>query len=228
MENTRKLSDIPKNKRPRERMIMFGAEALKEEELLALILRSGTKGENVLALSKRLLDTLGGVKGLTNANMGDLNNIRGIKEAKALQILAIKELIKRYYSFDALEEIRVDSPSLVYDNFKYEMEELKNEILKVIMLNSKNIIISVRDIFKGGLNSSMAHPREIFNEALKCSAASIIVCHNHPSGDPTPSKEDISTTKRIKECSKFIGIELLDHIIFGKKSYVSLREKGII
>lgn len=228
MENALKLNDIPKNKRPRERMIMFGAEALNEEELMALILRSGTKGENVLALSKRLLDTLGGVKGIANTNLKELSNIKGIKEARALQILAMKELIRRYYSFDSLNEIKVNSPKLVFDNFRYEMEELKNEILKVIMLNSKNIIISVRDIFKGGLNSSVAHPREIFHEALKCSAASIIVCHNHPSGDPTPSKDDISTTKRIKECSKFIGIELVDHIIFGKKSYVSLREQGII
>lgn len=228
MENALKLNDIPKNKRPRERMIMFGAEALSEEELMALILRSGTKGENVLALSKRLLDTLGGVKGLANTNMKELINIKGIKEARALQILAIKELIKRYYSFDSLNEIKVNSPKIVFENFRYEMEELRNEILKVIMLNSKNIIISVRDIFKGGLNSSIAHPREIFHEALKCSAASIIVCHNHPSGDPTPSKDDIITTKRIKECSKFIGIELVDHIIFGKKTYVSLKEQGII
>lgn len=221
------VKDIPQNERPREKLYKYGAEVLTDEELLALILRCGTSKENILFLSKRIISYFGTLENLLNASQKELMEISGIKEAKAAQILAICELFKRV-SLNNKEVIKISSPSDAASLVMNKMLHLKQEILKVLLLNKKNIIIGERDVFKGSLDSSIVHPREIFNVAIRNSAASIIICHNHPSGDSTPSKEDVNITLRIKECGKIIGIELLDHIIVGNNNYVSLKEKGII
>ena len=126
------------------------------------------------------------------------------------------------------DEISINSPQDIGNMLKSEMSGLHQEVLKLIVLNTKNKIIRIKDVFKGTLNTSIVHPREIYSEAIKCGGASIIICHNHPSGDPTPSKEDINITERIKQCGKIVGIELLDHIIVGDQKFLSLKEKGIL
>lgn len=228
MKEYLKIIDIPQNERPQEKLMRYGAESLNNHELLALILRTGTSKENVISLSLRILEQVDGLDGLLNASPKDLMNIKGVKEAKTAQILALCELFRRFKSFKSGENLKITDPKIAADLVMNDMICLKQEVLKLIMLNTKNSVIAMKDVFKGSLNSSIVHPREVFLEAIKKSAASIIICHNHPSGDPTPSKEDVNITLRIKECGKLIGIELLDHLIIGDRKFISLKEKGII
>ncbi|WP_294350172.1 DNA repair protein RadC [uncultured Clostridium sp.] len=228
MDNNLKISNIPKDERPREKLIKFGPESLSNKELLAVILRCGTRGENILSLSDRILSEVSGLDGLLNISFDDAMKIKGIKEGKASQILALSELFKRFNTLRANSIISISKPQDVADMLINEMKSLNQEVLKLLVLNTKNKIIKIKDVFKGTLNSSIVHPREIYSEAIKSGGASIIICHNHPSGDPTPSGEDINITLRIKECGNIIGINLLDHIIVGDKKYISLKEKGII
>ena len=210
-------------------MLINGPEILSNAELLAVILRTGTRGENVISLSTRILSEFDGLNGLLDIGISEITSIKGIKNIKASQILAIGELFRRFNSLNLIREGNsISSPRDIAKLLINEMMSLKQEILKLIMLDTKNNIIGIKDVFKGSLNTSIVHPREIFKEALKKSSSSIIICHNHPSGDPTPSKEDINITLRLKECSKIIGIDLLDHLIIGKDKFVSLKEKGII
>ena len=229
MENSLKIKDIPQNERPKEKLLTCGADSLSNSELLAIILRTGTQGENVLQLSGRLLSELEGLDGVLSASFNDITSIKGIKEGKASQILALSELFRRFRTLKAMKkDVKITTPKDLADLLMGEMNDLNQEVLKVILLSTKNIIIGIKDVFKGSLNTSIVHPREIFNEAINKNSASIIICHNHPSGDPTPSKEDINITIRIKECGNILGIELLDHIIIGNNKFVSLKEKGII
>lgn len=228
MKNTIKIMDLPENERPREKLLRYGVESLSNIELLALILRTGNRNENVINLCGRILERCGGLNGLFNANIGELLNINGVGDAKASQILSLLELTKRFRSFKSGENYNITNPKDAAYLVMEEMRWLKQEYLKVILLNTKNYVIKVKDVFIGSLNSSIVHPREIFLEAIKNNSYSIIICHNHPSGDPTPSKEDINVSNRIKECGKLIGIELLDHIIIGNGIYISLKEKDIM
>lgn len=227
--NNLKIKDMPKNERPVEKLLLYGPETLSNSELLAIILRTGVKGENVLSLSSRIISELEGVDGILDASIGDIMKIRGIKNAKGSQILAIGELFRRFNASRALKSTpKINSPKDVFSLLNYDMGVLKQEVLKLICLNTKNEIIKIKDVFVGGLNSSLVYPREIFNEAIKNSSASIIICHNHPSGDPTPSGEDIKITERLKECGNILGVSLVDHIIICKTRYISLKEQGII
>ncbi|WP_300380257.1 DNA repair protein RadC [Clostridium sp.] len=229
MNNNIKVMDIPKEERPIEKLLLNGPEILSNAELLAVILRTGTKGENVVSLSTKLLSEFEGLNGLLDAGIAEISNIKGIKNIKASQILAMGELFRRFNTLRLLNSNRkITSPKDIVVMLSNEMDNLKQEVLKLIMLDTKNNIIGIKDVFKGSLNTSIVHPREIFNEAIKKNSASIIVCHNHPSGDPTPSKEDINITIRLKEGSQILGIDLLDHIIIGKNKFVSLKEKGIL
>lgn len=229
MADNLKVNDIPLNERPMEKLLNLGAEALSNEELLAILLRTGTKGENVIDLSKRIISESNGLDGLINMNFEDANKIRGIKKVKACQLIAITELFQRFHTLRSKKEgYKITSPKDVGELLINEMGCLDQEVFKLIMLNTKNIVIGNKNIFKGTLNSSIAHPREIFKEAVKRGSANIIICHNHPSGDPEPSKEDIDITRRIKECGNIMGIGLLDHIIIGNNKYISLKQKGII
>lgn len=229
MSSNLKIKDIPESERPKEKLFKYGADILTNSELLALILRTGTRKENVIQLSSRLLSELEGLDGILDADADEIMAIKGIKHTKASQILALAELFKRFRTLKACsKDVKVTSPKDVANVVMGEMMNLEQEVLKVILLSTKNIIIGTKDVFKGSLNSSIVHPREIFKQAIKRNSASIIICHNHPSGDPTPSKEDINVTLRIKECGKIIGIELLDHIIIGKNKFVSFKETGQI
>lgn len=183
----------------------------------------------MLALSQRIISEFNGLNGILNASVKEMTEIKGVKESKASQMIAIAELFKRFNTYKSFNEFkRVSSPNDVASMLYGEMGTFNQELLKLIILNTKNEITKIKDVFKGSLNSSLVHPREIFNEAIRNSAASIIICHNHPSGDPTPSDEDIKVTTRLKECGEIIGIKLIDHIIIGRNIYVSLKEKGIL
>jgi len=229
MNSNLKIKDIPQNERPKEKLLTYGAECLSNSELLAIILRTGTQGENVLQLSSRLLAELEGLDGILSASFNDITSIKGIKEGKASQILALSELFRRFRTLKAMKKsTKINSPKDLANLLMGEMNELTQEVLKVILLSTKNMIIGSKDVFKGSLNMSVVHPREIFKQAIDKNSASIIICHNHPSGDPTPSKEDINITLRIKECGNIMGIQLVDHIIIGNNKFVSLKERGLI
>lgn len=229
MNNNVRISDIPENERPIEKMLINGPEGLNNAELLAIILRTGVRGENVVSLSSRLLSEVEGLDGLLTSNYNDITNIKGIKKIKASQLIAMIELFNRFKTLRSQSvNFKISSPKNIASMLMNEMTDLNQEVLKLIMLNTKNEVVGIKDVFKGSLNTSIVHPREIFREAIKRNSASIIICHNHPSGDPTPSKEDINITIRLKECASIMGIELLDHIIIGNTKFVSLKEKGIL
>lgn len=227
MSNNIRINEIPSGERPREKLLFYGAQFLSNEELLAIILRTGNKDSNVVELSYRIIHSVGGLNGLFKASAKELMKVKGVKEAKATQILAMCELYKRF-KVSELTQVKISKPSDVAELVLDELRMLRQEVLILLTLDTKNKVISKKEIFKGGLNSSLVHPREIFREAVKDSAASIIICHNHPSGDPTPSRDDINITTRLKECGKMMGIELLDHLIIGDNRFISLKEKDIL
>lgn len=228
MDSELKIRDLPEMERPRERLLRFGPECLSNTDLLAVILRTGTKYENIMALCNRLLKISGGLNGLLNMTAGEYRKISGIGDAKAASLIALTELCKRIKSFKSGNDYKIGSPKDVADLLMEDMRYLKKEYLKVILLNTKNDVLTIKDVSIGSLNSSIVHPREVFTYAVKESSSSIIICHNHPSGDPSPSEEDINITKRLSEGGRILGIELLDHIIIGDGTFVSLKEKGII
>lgn len=222
------MKEMPQSERPRERLVKYGAEVLSNAELLAIILRSGSRGDSALSLANRLLSGASGLRCLYECSLQELMGIKGVGEAKASQIKASLELGKRLRSFRGGSDLYIKSPCDAAEIVMEDMRYLKKECLRVILLNVKNMVICVKDISIGSINSSIVHPREIFVEAIKSASASVIICHNHPSGDPTPSEEDIKVTRRVFEAGKIIGIDLLDHIIIGDGSYVSLKERNII
>lgn len=228
MEKTFRIVDLPECERPRERLLRYGEESLTNAELLAIILRTGSCNENILSLCNRIISESGGLNGLFSSDIKDFKKLKGIGDAKACQLLALVELSKRFKTFRSGNEYKITKPKDAADYIMEDMRYLDKEYLKIIILNTKNIVTSVKDVSIGSLNSSIVHPREVFKEAIKNSSASIIICHNHPSGDPTPSSEDINVTNRLKESGKLLGIDVLDHIIIGNGVYVSLKEKGIL
>lgn len=221
------IRDYPIEERPRERMIKEGADKLSNQELLAILLRTGTRHESVFQLASRVLKEVSSIRHLTEASIEELTQIKGIGLAKAVQIKAGIELGRRVAQRQA-ELVTIRAPQ---DAATYLMEILaleQQEKFYCLYLNTKNQIIAEKVVFVGSLNASIVHPREVYKEAIKQSAASIIVAHNHPSGDPTPSREDIQVTKRLVRAGEIIGIECLDHLIIGDKQFVSIKEKGYI
>jgi len=222
------IRDYPKDERPRERFMKYGPESLSNQELLALMLRTGTKEESVLQLSNRLLTHFEGLRLLKDASLDEITSIKGIGTAKAIQVLAAVEIGRRISNLHYDDRYVIRSPE---DGAKYVMNDMRflsQEHFVTLYLNTKNQVLHKKTIFIGSLNASIVHPREIYKEALRRSAASIVCIHNHPSGDPTPSREDIEVTRRISECGKILGVELLDHLIIGENKFVSLKEKGYL
>ncbi|MED4453335.1 RadC family protein [Metabacillus fastidiosus] len=229
MENsTLKIRDFPAGERPRERLIKNGSASLSNHELLAILLRNGTKKESVLQLANRLLTHFEGLRMLKEATIEEITSISGIGEAKAVQIMAALEIGRRIHQLTFEDRYVIRSPE---DGANYVMEEMRfltQEHFVCLYLNTKNQVLHKQTVFIGSLNASIVHPREVFKEAFKRSAASIICIHNHPSGDPAPSREDIEVTKRLSECGRMLGIELLDHLIIGEQKFISLKEKGYV
>ncbi|WP_042342329.1 RadC family protein [Bacillus timonensis] len=222
------IRDYPREERPRERLVTDGADSLSNHELLAILLRTGSKEESVIQLSNRLLHRFEGLRLLKDASVEEITSIKGIGTAKAVQIMAAVELGRRIGKLQYEDRYVIRSPE---DGAKYVMEDMRfltQEHFVCLYLNTKNQVIHRQTIFIGSLNASIVHPREVYKEAFRRSAASIICIHNHPSGDPAPSREDIEVTKRLVECGRIIGIELLDHLIIGEHKFVSLKEKGYV
>ncbi len=224
------MKKIPDMERPYEKCQRFGASALSDAELLAVVLRTGSHGENVIGLAQRILYRSGedGILGLHRFSMEQLVKIRGIGKVKAIQLICILELARRLSKASVSESLSFTSPASIAEYYMEDLRHESQEVMKLIMINSKGRLISETEISKGTVNASLITPREIFIEALLRQAVAVVAMHNHPSGDPTPSSEDILLTKRIKEAGSIIGVELLDHIIIGNNCYVSLREKGIL
>lgn len=223
------IKNMPENERPREKLIRYGPHTLSNSELLAILIRIGYKEHSALELANILLSHDDkGIRFLANCTVQELSKIKGIGKTKACQIIAAVELGNRL-SRSLLEmKKKIKSPMDVTDMFINHMRFLEKEHFKVIFLNTKNEIIAYETISIGSLNASIVHPREVFNRAIKKSSASIILLHNHPSGNPEPSKEDINITKRLIKAGEIIGIEVLDHIIIGDGNYFSLKENSLI
>ncbi|WP_184403499.1 RadC family protein [Geomicrobium halophilum] len=221
-------SPLPASEMPRERLVKEGAERLSNQELIAIILRTGTRSETVLQLANRVLREFDGIMMLKDASLEELQAMKGIGQVKAVGLRAALELGKRIHTAREGERYVIRTPEDVSDYVMEEMRFLSQEHFVAIYLNTKNQVLHKKTIFIGSLNASIVHPREVFKEALRRSAASIVCLHNHPSGDPAPSKEDSEVTKRLVECGKILGIDVLDHIIIGDLQYASLRELGII
>ncbi|WP_419956036.1 RadC family protein [Neobacillus niacini] len=226
--NSLMIRDFPQDERPRERFVQNGPASLSNHELIAILLRTGTKDESVLQLSNRLLTNFEGLRLLKDATLEEMTEIKGIGQAKAIQILAAVEIGRRITNLNYTDRYVIRSPEDGANYVMNDMRFLSQEHFVCLYLNTKNQVLHKQTIFIGSLNASIVHPREVFREALKRSAASIICLHNHPSGDPSPSREDIEVTKRLVECGKMIGIDVLDHLIIGENKFVSLKEKGYL
>ncbi|WP_227752118.1 RadC family protein [Viridibacillus arvi] len=220
------IRDVHQDDRPRERLKRQGAESLSSQELIAILLRTGTKEESVLHIANRVLTSFEQLHELKHAAIEEITSVKGIGEAKAIQLLAAIELGRRMSQQRIEDRYTIRSPQDAATYLMADMTALLQEHFVVLFLNVKNQIIHKQTIFIGSLNASIVHPREIFREAVKRSAASLVCAHNHPSGNPAPSPEDIEVTKRIQEAGYIIGIELLDHVIIGDHQFISLKEKG--
>ncbi|WP_368503656.1 DNA repair protein RadC [Alkalihalophilus sp. As8PL] len=222
------IRDIPAQERPRERLLKEGAKALTNKEILAILLRSGTKKESALQLAGKLLAEFDGLTLLRTATIEELCKINGIGIAKAVEMQAVMEIGRRMHTLPTEEKYVIRSPEDVSNYVMEDMRFLTQEHFIALYLNTKNHVLHRHTLFIGSLNASIVHPREVFKEALRRSAASVICLHNHPSGDPTPSREDIEVTKRLNEAGKVLGVELLDHVIIGDRQFISLKEQGHI
>ena len=222
------IKELPADERPREKMKERGAQALGNSELLAILLRTGTAAESALRLAENLLDRAGGLAGLGHATLEEVEQVRGIGEAKAVTLLAALELGRRVDSLAPLDRTAVRTPddvaALLLPRFRYE----SRESFVAVLLSTKNHVLKTPVISVGSLNASIVHPRELFREAINASAAAVIVAHNHPSGDPTPSPEDVSLTRKLVEAGKILDIPVLDHVVLGDGKYISFKEKGIL
>jgi DNA repair protein RadC len=220
------LRDLPHEERPRERMMHYGAESLSQAELLAILLRTGAQSESAIHIAQRLLGITGGLRGLADLSIEELTTIKGIGPAKAVQLKAGIELGRRMANSRLTEPVIIRSPQDAAEILTEQLRYLQKEHFICLFLNTKNHVIAQETLSMGSLNASIVHPREVFRAAMKCSSAAIICAHNHPSGDPTPSPEDIALTSRLMQAGEIVGIDVLDHLVIGDSSYVSLKEKG--
>ena len=221
------IHDLPKEERPRERLVKLGEQALSAQELLQLILGRGIAGESVAVTAQKLLSQFGSLQRLAEASIEEMSLIKGIGLAKAAQIKAAFEIGRRLSTQAApYKSKEFTDPEKVYRLIKSKLKDYHKEHFYIIVLNSRNW--SVAEVSVGSLNASIVHPREVFAEAIKNKAASVIFVHNHPSGDPEPSEGDLVTTKRLVEAGKILDIEIIDHVIITKDKFLSMKQKGIL
>ncbi|MFH5882564.1 MAG: RadC family protein [Candidatus Izemoplasmataceae bacterium] len=218
------IKEMPYKERPRERFMHYGKEALSNHELIAIILRTGTKDLSVIEVSKNVLYKYASLKAVNQTSVKELSRLKGMGTVKAIQLLAALELGKRLQEESFNHSIALTNPKYVFDYLKTDLEMLNQEMFYALYLDIKGKLIKKQLLFMGSLSSAIVHPREVFKHAVTLSAASIIIVHNHPSGDPTPSNSDIKITKMMVENGKVMDIEVVDHIIIGKGRYYSFRE----
>lgn len=232
MTRNLKIKELPLDERPYEKLEKYGPEMLSNAELLAIIIRSGNRNETSVSLAQRILmqdDEGKGPAYLHDVSLEQLRTIKGIGKVKAIQIKALMEFSKRVAStFSSNSKVTIRSSMDVSRLLMEEMRHLKKEVFKAILLNTKNQVIKQIDVSVGSLNASIVHPREVFAEAVKSGCSTVIFAHNHPSGDPEPSMEDIETTRKLVRAGDILGIKVLDHVIIGNGIYISLKEKGLI
>ena len=221
------IREMPDDERPRERLEHYGPRSLKTEELLAIILRVGTVQENVLELSNRLLREFGGLGGLLSADFGDLCKIHGLGKAKAAQLQAALELGRRLSLLTPEKRAQISRPEDIANLVMLEMGYLAQEQLRVLCLDTKNYVIYQKIVYQGTVNSSAVRASEVFRSAIARNCPAIVVIHNHPSGDITPSPEDVRTTEQLRKAGELLDIELLDHVIVGQHSWISIRERRL-
>lgn len=222
------IKNLPKPERPRERLNQLGPGALSVQELIAIILRLGTNGVSAVELANRLLARFENLKALADSSVIELSGITGMGEAKAVSLKAAFELGRRLNSFSGGTRPVIKAPEVLYNLIKDEMQFLAQEIFKVVILNTKNEVIRIETVTVGTINTNIIHTRELFRPAIRANANSVILVHNHPSGDPAPSKEDILITQKLIDAGRIVDIEIEDHIIIGDGRFVSMRERGFI
>lgn len=223
-----RITDLPSDDRPRERLAQIGPEALSNAELLAILLRVGLEGENAVRLAERLLNEVGGLAGLHRASVADLCAHKGIGEAKAAQLVAAVELGGRIARSEPEERRVIRSPADAANLLMYQLSGESQEHLFAVLLDTRNRVIGrPLEVYHGSLNTALIRIGEVFREAIKMNAAALIVVHNHPSGDPSPSPEDVAVTRALAEAGKLLDIELVDHLVIGGFRFVSLKERGL-
>ena len=222
-----RIADLHSSDRPRERLASQGPAALSEAELVAILLRTGTRGESALRLAESLLHDCGGVAGLRHFRYDELLGRRGIGRAKAAQLLAAVELGRRFARAEVEARPSIQSPEDVAELLRYEIGGREQEHLMVVLLDTRNRLLRTVEVYVGSLNTSLIRIGEVFREAVRTNAAAVIVAHNHPSGDPSPSPEDIAVTRALVEAGRLLDIEVLDHLIIGKDRHLSLRQAGL-
>lgn len=221
------IKELPSDERPRERLLHYGAHVLSTAELLAIIFRIGTRDENVVRLAERLLQAFEGLPGLARTSPEELVNARGVGPAKVAQLKAAFELGRRLQAAAPHDRPQIRSPADAANLVLSELGLLEQEELHVLLLDTKNRVTNRKMVYRGSLNTSLIRVGELFRFAIRANANSLIVVHNHPSGDPTPSPEDVAVTKQIVEAGKLLDIDVLDHLIIGHQRYVSLKERGL-
>ena len=221
------IRDLPSQERPRERLRAAGPAAMSNAELLAILWRTGTANESVLGLASRAIAKFGSLTALSKANVTELTTVKGIGEAKALELQAAIELGRRTVSLSPAERRVVRSPADVADFCMVDMRQLDHEVFRVVLLNTKNQVLEHKDLYHGSVNRSIVRTAEVFREAIRQGATSIIVVHNHPSGDPSPSPDDIRTTTDLVAAGSLLDVEVLDHLIIGDGRWISLKERGL-
>jgi DNA repair protein RadC len=222
-----RIMDLHESDRPRERLASLGAQVLTNAELIAILLRNGVKGENAVQVGQRLLNKYGGLRGLHRAPFDELIEQRGIRKAKASQIKAAIELGRRLTIESPEERPSINSPADAAVLVEYEMSALEQEHLRVMLLDRRNRVLETVEVYKGSVNSAQVRVGELFKEAIRKNASALIVIHNHPSGDPTPSPDDVAVTRAIIQAGKLLDVEVLDHLVIGQGRWVSLKERGL-
>jgi DNA repair protein RadC len=222
-----RIKELPASEQPRERMRDYGPSALSDAELLAILLRTGVAGINVVELARRLLIEHGGWVGLQRLGFEEITKMHGLGEAKAAQLKAALEIGRRLLLAQPEQRPQISCPADVANLLMVEMSHLEQEHLRVVLLNTKNHVLKIPTVYIGSINSSAVRVGELFKEALKLNAAALIVVHNHPSGDPTPSPEDIAVTRQLIEAGTLLDVTVLDHLVIGQGQWVSLRERRL-
>ncbi len=218
---------MPEEERPRERLAQIGPEALRDAELLAILFRTGTRSLGAVALAERLLRYFGSLRALARASLSELQQVEGIGKVKAVEIKAALELGKRLAVFQIRDRHRITQSGHVADLLMVRYKDYEHEVFKCVLLTTKNEVIKVVDVSHGGLDGTLASPRDVFKHAVREGASAVILCHNHPSGDPEPSPDDHALTHRLAEAGELLGIRVLDHMIFGDGRYVSFKDRGL-
>ncbi len=216
------------DERPRERLEKLGAQSLSTAELIAILLRVGRRGETAVALARRLLQQFGGLEGLHRASFSEVKSIKGIGTAKAAQIKAALELGRRLQLASRGERPRISGPEDAAALVQYEMSALEQEHLRVLLLDTRNQVLAIHEVVRGSVNTAQVRMAEVFREAIRRNATAIILVHNHPSGDPTPSADDIALTRQAQQAGSLLDIEVLDHIVIGGNKFVSLKARGLV